>query len=240
MNSLMLQDLTQRIRTDERMDDPALDSRRHRQALRGLARLNAASGSVHRVWQVIRQYAFEQGKKELSLLDVATGSGDIPIGLYRRARRAGLHLKIVAVDISETALEVARHRAARAGVKIDFRRCDILEDSLAEQFDVVLCSLFLHHLEEGPSVELLRILKQRARHLVVVNDLLRSRVSMALVWLGSRLLSRSKVVHFDAMASVRAAFTLSEMQGLARSAGLESARVWSYWPCRLLSVWSYP
>ena len=75
---------------------------------------------------------------------------------------------------------------------------------------------------------------------VVVNDLVRSRVSMALVWLGSRLLSRSKVVHFDAMASVRAAFTLSEMQGLVRSAGLESASVWSYWPCRLLSVWCDP
>ncbi len=236
----MLQDMTQRIRTDEWMDDPTLDGDRHRQALQGLARLNWASGSVRQVWKVVRQYMSEQGKNELTLLDVATGSGDIPIGLYRRARRAGLHLKIVAVDISETALEVARHRAARVGVEIDFRRCDIFGDNLAEQFDVVLCSLFLHHLEEEPSVELLRILKQRARHLVVVNDLLRSRVSMALVWLGSRLLSRSKVVHFDATASVRAAFTLSEMQGLARSAGLESARVWSYWPCRLLSVWSYP
>ncbi len=236
----MLQDMMQRTRTDEWMDDPALDSNRHRQALQGLARLNWASGSVGQVWKIIRQHMSEQGKNELSLLDVATGSGDIPIGLYRRARRAGLHLKIVAVDISETALEVARHRAALAGVEIDFRRCDILGDNLAEQFDVVLCSLFLHHLEDGHSVELLRILKQRARHLVVVNDLLRSRVSMALVWLGSRLLSRSKVVHFDAMASVRAAFTLSEMQGLVRSAGLESARVWSYWPCRLLSVWCDP
>lgn len=236
----MLQDMMQRTRTDEWMDDPALDSNRHRQALQGLARLNRASGSVGQVWKIIRQHMSEQGKNELSLLDVATGSGDIPIGLYRRARKAGLHLKIVAVDISETALVVARRRAARTGAEIDFRRCDILADDLAERFDVVLCSLFLHHFEDGPSVELLRILKQRARHLVVVNDLLRSRVSLALVWLGSRLLSRSKVVHFDALASVRAAFTPSEMQGLTRAAGLESARVWSYWPCRLLSVWSRP
>ena len=236
----MFHDLTQRKLSDEWMDDPALDGRRHRQALRGLARLNVASGSVGLVWSLIRKVMVDLGTKELSLLDVATGSGDIPIGLYRRARRAGLHLKILAVDLSETALEVARRRAAQRGAVIEFRQLDILADPLTEQFDVVLCSLFLHHLDEGPAVTLLRILKRRARHLVVVNDLVRSRMSWVLVWLGSRLLSRSDVVHFDALASVRAAFTPTELQGLVGSAGLASARVRCYWPCRLLSVWSPP
>jgi 2-polyprenyl-3-methyl-5-hydroxy-6-metoxy-1,4-benzoquinol methylase len=236
----MFHDLIQRRRSDEWMDDPALDGRRHRQALRGLARLNVASGSVGRVWQLIRKLMRDRGTKELSLLDVATGSGDIPIGLYRRARRAGLHLTILAVDLSETALDVARRRAAQRGAEIEFRQLDILADPLTEQFDVVLCSLFLHHLDEGPALALLRILKRRARHRVVVNDLLRSRLSWVLVWLGSRLLSRSDVVHFDALASVRAAFTPSELRGLLHSADLESAWVRSYWPCRLLSVWSRP
>ena len=236
----MFQDVRNRNRVDERMDDPQLDRHLHRQALQGLVRLNWASGSIVRVWQVIRRFAFDQGRKELSVLDVATGAGDVPIGLYRLARRAGLQLNIVAVDISETALDVARQRAICCDAEIDFRVCDILGDSVTEKFDIVLCSLFLHHFDDEPSVELLQRLKQRARHLVVINDLLRSRVSLALVWLGSRLLSRSKVVHFDALASVRAAFTLGEMRCLSRAAGLESARIRAYWPCRFLFVWEKP
>ena len=66
----------------------------------------------------------------------------------------------------------------------------------------------------------------------IVGDLERSRLGLALAWAGTRVLSRSPVVHVDALRSVRAAFTLPEARALAEAAGLPHARVTRHWPCR--------
>ena len=89
------------------MDDPALDADRHAHALRGLSRLNALSGSTGIVWPLVAQLASQHGR-QLRVLDLATGAGDIPIGLWRRARRKGLALDILGVDVSRRAVHWAR------------------------------------------------------------------------------------------------------------------------------------
>jgi hypothetical protein len=76
-----------------------------------------------------------------------------------------------------------------------------------------------------------------AARAVGVTDLERSRAGLALAWLGSRVLSRSYVVHHDAPASVRAAFTRAEIAALAREAGLEGATVRRAWPERWTLWW---
>ena len=70
--------------------------------------------------------------------------------------------------------------------------------------------------------------------LVLVNDLERSAPNFAMVYAASRLVSRSPVVHVDALLSVRAAFTPGEVRALAERAGLTGATVVRRWPCRLL------
>jgi hypothetical protein len=92
--------------------------------------------------------------------------------------------------------------------------------------------LVLHHLDEDEAVRLLRTLSTTARWLVIVSDLDRSRLGLLLAWLGTRLLSRSPVVHVDSLRSVRAAFTRGEAASLAARAGLTSWRLTTHWPCR--------
>ena len=135
------------------------------------------------------------------------GGGDVPIDLAKRARRAGLDVRIEGCDISPVAVAFAARAASEAGVPVRFFPLDALNEPLPEDYDVVMCSLFLHHLAEDEAVRLLRKMADAARSLILVNDLVRSRLGYWLAWAGCRLLSRSPIVHHDGPASVRAAFT---------------------------------
>ena len=237
----MLDALATRERIPELMDDPGLDPSEHRRALAGLARINRFSGSADVLWPPIRDLAKQCPREPIRVLDVATGSGDVPIRLALRAKRAGLNnLYFHGCDISPTAVEAATGSAAHSGAGIAFFRHDTLHDSPPGNFDVVTCSLFLHHLSSDDAVSLLRRMKDAAGRLVLVNDLERSRFNYWAVWFACHALSRSRVVRFDGPASVRSAFTPQEALDLAEQAGLSGAKVGRRFPCRFLLSWRRP
>jgi len=224
----------QRVRVPELMDEPNLAPDAHRRALAGLARINALTRSANLLWPTIRDLA--NGK--LKVLDIATGSGDIPLQLWRRAKRCPLPLAVSGCDISLTAIETARAKASAASADIDYFLHDVLRDPLPTDYDVVTCSLFLHHLDPPDVVEILRKMMLAAKTMVIVTDLVRSRTSFSLVWIASHLLSRSPIVRFDGPVSVRAAYTIRELQQMAEDAGMTGAIVENCFPCRMRLCWS--
>lgn len=229
----MLHGLRTRERIPELMDDPAIDPGEHRCALAGLARLNRVSDSSGVLWPSISKLARELNRP-LRVLDVATGSGDVPRRLLRRAERAGLAMEVSGCDLSPTAIAEAQREPSAARFFVH----DALRDRLPGGFDVVTCSLFLHHLSEDEAIALLVNMEGAAGRLILVNDLSRSRFSYCAVWLACRVLTRSPVVRFDGPASVRSAFKPSEALTLAARAGLSGATVRGRFPCRFLLSWS--
>jgi 2-polyprenyl-3-methyl-5-hydroxy-6-metoxy-1,4-benzoquinol methylase len=231
-----LSSLSVRDRQPEVMDQPDLDPSVHHRALRGLARINAWSRSAATLWPVIAATRAVL-QRPLRVLDVATGAGDVPLGLWRHARRAGWPIELVGCDISPVALDHARKRVAAAGANIQFFQHDVLVEPLPAGYDVVTSSLFLHHLTEAEAVIVLRRMKDASTRQVAVNDLLRSRAGYVSAWAGTRLLTRSPVVHIDGPLSVRAAFTVPELRRLADEAGLSGATIAPRWPFRALLTW---
>ena len=226
-----------RIREPEIMDDPLLDGSRHEAALRGLSRLNYLSGSARTIWPPLVALARKHGRRQLRVLDVATGAGAVPVRVWHIARRAGLRLEIHGLDVSPRAVEFAARRAAAEQAPIQFSVLDVLASPLPGDFDVVTCSLFLHHLAEEQGVLLLQAMAKATKHLVLVNDLRRSAAGLALAHLAAWTLSGSDVVRVDGARSVRAAFTVHEATVLARTAGLNGAIVERHWPLRFLLSW---
>ena len=231
--------IADRVREPEVMDRPDLDATKHRRALAGLARLNRLSGSVGIIWPPIAKLSAQLGRS-ISVLDLATGGGDIPLGLWQRTRRNGLKLEICGVDVSPRAVEIAQTHAEHAGATVRFAVLQTLTEELPSGFDIVMCSLFLHHLNREEAVALLAKMAAAARHMVLVNDLVRSRRGLILAHLAARLLTMSSVVWVDAPRSVRAAFTIDEVRELALAAGLAGVTVSRRWPCRMLLEWNRP
>lgn len=246
-----------RRRMPERMDDPALPPAVHRAALNGLARINRFSRTAAALWRALRDQAADAARAggALRVLDVASGGADVSLDLWRRSNAAGMPMELTACDVSATALAVAQVRAAAMGAALRCVQLDLLSAPAERElraaasgfvpapghaeppFDVVLCTLFLHHLAAPQAIALLRLMGRLAARCVLVSDLRRSRIGVALAWAGTRLLSRSAVVRYDGVVSARAAFSMAELRKLAQAAGLAGARVRAAWPQRLLLRW---
>jgi 2-polyprenyl-3-methyl-5-hydroxy-6-metoxy-1,4-benzoquinol methylase len=227
-----------RIVTQEIMDSPGIAEADHVQALAGLRRINQVSGAADHMAAPIVAMARREGLSRLSMLDVACGGGDVPIGIVRAAARQGIHIDLTLLDRSPTAVKQATDAATSAGIAAK----GIVADALAElpkiEVDVVSNSLFLHHVSDANQVVcLLRHLRQTARRMVVISDLRRSRVGYAMAWCGCRILSRSKIVHYDGPVSVRAAWTRAELAEFAALAGMDGAQVRNCRPWRMMLVW---
>lgn len=230
------------------MDDPALDDRAHRQALAGLRRINwwsrtdsAVYGALKRLLQ--SQHVLQRSgtaDRPLTILDIASGGGDLVIRLAKRLAQDGVFTRIQGCDISPTAIEYASDQARQAGLaNVQFSACNALEESFPQpKYDVVMCSLFLHHLTRDQGVLLLSRMKQAASQLVLVDDLRRTAFGYWLAWLGCRILSRSRIVHYDGPVSVAGALSSDEATQMSVEAGLHGARVSHHWPQRFLLSWS--
>ena len=229
----MLPDLRSRDLRPELMDDPALDVAEHRRALAGLARINRWSFAPSLIWRHVAALAAPPDTP-LRIVDVACGSGDLLAGLAGRADRPVL---LGGCDVSPTALRAADERLSTAGHEGTFERIDVLSDPLPAA-DVLLNSLFLHHLDRDQAVAFLAKLAA-VPAAVVLCDLRRTRRGWLLARVGTRLLSRSPVVHYDGPQSVRAAWTSAEIHDLAAAAGIAGYRLTTHFPQRFVLSWDH-
>lgn len=209
----------------EMLDRPVPFADRSR-SLHDVARLNALFGgrsiTLAHVRRVLERIP---AGRAVTVLDVGTGGADIPRALVRWARRAGRRLRVFALDRDFPTLRAARRDAARYP-EIALIQGDALALPVkAEAVDVVISALTLHHLEPEAAVRYLAELDAAARSGWVVNDLLRSRLAYSVVWLTTRLVTRSPMSRHDGPLSVLRAYTPAEVGALCEKAGLFDARI---------------
>lgn len=205
---------------------PALEA-----TLDDLDRLNAWFGGYALTRARVGRVARRVGRgRPLVVADVGGGRGDFAVHLLRWARRRRRPLRVIVLDRDADTLALAR--AVRAGEPaVRFVRADATALPLREgSVDVVTASLTLHHLEPDAAAASLGEMAAAARHALVVNDLLRSPLSLGLVWLTTRLLRLHPVSRHDGPLSVRRAYSPAELRVLAEKARLPALRVTRY-PC---------
>lgn len=224
------------VRTPELMDDPAIAAEDHLDALDALATINAMSRTAASLAAAVRRLAppSPDGAAPLHVVDLACGGGDVTLGL---ARRLGPGYRVTGIDISDRAVARARHVTATRGMAaVAFEPRDVVAEG-CPPCDVIVTSLFLHHLDDPIAAAVLVAMRGAARRGIVVSDLLRSRGGLWLAVLGTRLLTTSRVARVDGPLSVRAARTLAEHRTLCAAGGLDGARVRRIWPERVLIEW---
>ena len=204
--------------------------------LSDLRRINRFLGGTKVVLKDLSSLAQNGQARQLSLLDVGTGSADIPSAVVRWCDERGINAMVSALDISERNLRIAR---SRLGVsrQIQFVRADSLMLPFARQsFDFVTASLFLHHFRDDDVVRLLSDFARIAKRAVIVNDLVRNLVPYYFARLTGPFLATSYLTRNDGPVSVLRGFTAGELKRLAERAGLDRFEVKRSFPYRLSLV----
>lgn len=166
----------------------------------------------------------------VTVLDVGTGAGDIPRALVRWARGEGRRIRVFALDRDADTLKIAA-QVVRAYPEISFLRGDALSLPIRPgSVDLTISAMTLHHLEPDAGVRYLAEMDAAARVGMIVNDLVRSRIAHAVVWLITRFITRSAIARHDGPLSVKRSYTPHEVSGLCEKAGVRDASVVHHWP----------
>ncbi|HEX6564953.1 MAG TPA: methyltransferase domain-containing protein [Chthoniobacterales bacterium] len=200
----------------ELMDRPDPSSTELARALINLQKLNRHFGS-HRIIRHFLNRWLKPGET-LTILDACTGFGDIPRLVVEWARQKGSKVKVLAVDMQPATLEIAQQRSALFP-EISYAQADVRSFEPGERFDIVLCSLALHHFAWREAVEILERLNRLSDRAVLVSDLVRSISGILGVYLLTSTVFRSPMTKFDGRLSIRRAFSFAEMRNLALEAG---------------------
>ena len=200
----------------EMMDRPQPVSIELENDLKRIRQLNRWFGS-YRLVRHFTQGWIKPGVR-ISVLDLATGSGDIPRLIVRYARKIGAKVEIDALDRQSATVEIARKLSA-AYPEISYQETNILDWRPAEAYDFVLCSLALHHFSETDAVRVLQRCREVSRRFVLVSDLRRSLLLTTGVYLLTALVFREPMTRHDARLSAARAFSFAEMRKLAERAG---------------------
>jgi len=194
--------------------------------LRDIRRVNRFAGGTAVVLRHLPELLVDLPRgATVTLLDIATGSGDIPRALVRWGRRRGYDLRVMATDISEDVLAVARRETA-SEPSITIEACDARALPYGDgTFDIAVCSLALHHFPRAEAVKVLAEMGRVCRRGVILNDLVRTWPGYVGAWLLGNATTTNRLTRHDAPLSILRAFTPEELAEMAREAGLLSIAV---------------
>jgi ubiquinone/menaquinone biosynthesis C-methylase UbiE len=170
------------------------------------------------------------------VLDLGAGGCTIPEIVAQWANQAGIPLHVFALDLRRAHLQWAR-RHLRTRPEIVFIQGDVLAPPLAEgSVDFVISSLFLHHFTAETLIQVLPKWVRMARHGLIMTDLVRHPAASWFMKAASPVFARSAITRHDAAVSIRRAYRPQELQRIAETAGFAEARVYTYFPYRMVLV----
>lgn len=226
---------------DEWMDLPSTSTGEFTEALRDIQWVNRNLGGTEVLLSAFQSMLPSDLPAALSVLDIGTGSADIPRALANWARAAN-HLNlpplhITACDIHPVAVSVSR-QLCQGYPEITVVQADALNLSYTENsFDIVISSMFLHHLDNAQAVQLLREMARISRIGLIVNDLERH----PLAWLGIKTLGhltrKGRIFKNDAPLSVLRGFDRSDLERLKQQSGLTTLEIQHHRPYRWVLCW---
>lgn len=201
----------------ELLDDITINTEAALESLGDLRMVNRWFGGVRTTTGLLRRAMQVSGLRSATVLEVAAGDGYSITQAAERLRREKLCVELLCVDRRELRSEAQCCKHAVVGDALELRFPQA-------SFDFVSCGLFVHHLAPAQVIAFINRALEVARHAVLINDLRRSRLHLALVYAGTPIF-RSPVSRYDGLASVRQAYTVRELNALIRQTRAASAEI---------------
>jgi SAM-dependent methyltransferase len=168
------------------------------------------------------------------IVDVGCGYGDALRRVERWARDRGIAVELIGLDLNPDSAVIAAE-ATPKGSGIRWMTGDVFDHPIAGTVDVVISSLFTHHLEDADVARFLRWMEENARVGWFVNDLSRAPIPYRLFGWFARAMGLHEFVQHDGPVSIARAFRQEDWRGLCAAAGLRDGdyRLLRYKPARL-------
>ena len=222
-------DFTLRSTLPEMMDDFTLGHETINPIMDELEVINKLLGGYAVFFNAFKKLKLKKG---MTVSDWGCGGGDSLRTLANWSRRKNLDLKFVGVDATVSAIKYAEEKAANYP-EIRFIHADVLSERLqANQFDIVISSLFTHHFENESWMALIKKMLQCSSNAVVVNDLHRHWFAYHSIGVLTQLFSRSPMVKHDSKLSVLRGFKRKEIEQMLAAAGISNYSLKWMWAFR--------
>lgn len=215
-----------RVRSGETewLDTEAFSPEEVAACLHDLAAVNTATLARAPTLAFMRRLVRRHPGRALRVLDVGCGEGDMLRRLHRWAARAGVAVELTGLDLSSDGNRAAR-AATPAGVPIDYITADIFGGGL-DTYDVILSSLFTHHLSDEQVVAFVRVMERHAGLGWFVNDLHRHLMAYYGFQALGALAGWHPIVRHDGAISVARSFVRADWSRLLAAAGVEAEIAW--------------
>lgn len=194
----------------EVLDTDELSATEADAALADLARVHRQMFGLHAVWKAVRG-RLHNGSRGLWMIDVGSGSGELPEALMRRARRHGDRLRAIATD--------RKLRHLLRGRRLGLSPARVVADAAALPFrngavDLALSNLLFHHFDGSTNLQVIAEMRRVTRSGAIIVDLRPSRFAEVLFRLAARALRFSPVAYADGCTSLRRAWAVREVKDL--------------------------
>jgi SAM-dependent methyltransferase len=224
-------DFSERANLDELMDGPC-SYEELRDCLRDIAKVNrltmAYRPTAEWLERVVNTGSFS---RPLRIVDVGCGYGEMLRRIEQWAKRRGLAVELIGVDLNAGAVRAAREASAGSG--IEWVAGDAYSCAAAEEADVVISSLLTHHLAESEIVRFLEWMERTARAGWFVNDLHRQAVPYYLFRAAASMTGWHPFVKNDGPVSIRRSFVPEDWRRMLAAAGVSGAEIAEFRPARL-------
>ena len=222
-----------RTQETEIMDDFLLHGEELRSALDQIAKINQLLGGNNLTLNATKKLLKKAGiTKTITIADIGCGNGDMLRMLANYGKKNDINFKLIGVDANAFTINYAK-TLSTAYSNIEYLCLDIFSEDFDElKYDLVLCTLTLHHFSNEQILNIITTFNKNAALGVVVNDLHRSKLAYRLFQIICFVFNLNSMSREDGLVSILRGFRKKELEAFSKKLNLKNYTISWKWAFR--------
>jgi 2-polyprenyl-3-methyl-5-hydroxy-6-metoxy-1,4-benzoquinol methylase len=222
-----------RTQEAEIMDDFSLQGNELTAALDQIARINQLLGGNNLTLNGVKKLLKKADiSKTITIADIGCGNGDMLRMLSNYGQKNNITFKLIGVDANAFTINYAK-KLSNSYPNIEYKCIDIFsEDFAALQYDILLCTLTLHHFSNEQILNIITIFNKNAAIGVVINDLHRSKLAYRLFEIICSVFNLERMSREDGLVSILRGFKKNELEEFSKKLSLKNYTIRWKWAFR--------